>query len=336
MFTLVPLLCYNSLMLKEFYAGKRVVVTGGAGFVGGYLVRRLIELGADVSVVDTGERGTSHVEGARYASFQRSDVSNGYLCEKAFENHEVVFNLAAEVAGVLHNESHHSEMYHANSRVQTVPLAVAEYLGIEHFLQVSTVCVYAPEHLDPAQEANGSLSYPHKANWGYAWAKRMGERMLEISSIPHAVIVRPSNIYGPGDYFDDKAHVIPALIKRAYHDGPLEVFGDPNIKREFLYVEDAAEAMIHAMWRGENKEAYNAGTDGDTQVTLSTLVGMILDITGNLNKEVIFNKNKGGGDPVRRSDGTKMRDVTGWEYSVGLREGLERTVAWYETTRNNE
>lgn len=298
------------------------------------MVRRLLELGAKVNVADNFSRGDSVVENAYYSK-RRNDVTDPEHCREMFEGVDIVFNLAATVAGVLHNMNHHHDMFYENVKIQTVPVAVAEEVGIEHFLQVSSVCVYAPNFLDPAQEANGDRGLPHKANWGYAWAKRMGERMLEISEIPHGVIVRPSNIYGPGDYFDDKAHVIPALIKRAYDPEPLEVYGRPDTKREFLYVEDAAEGMLYAMAFGKSKEAYNIGTDGDTQVTLQNLVSTILELTGHPDKEVTFLTDKGGGDPTRRSDERKMSDSTGWTYSMPLEQGLEETVRWYENTRNN-
>lgn len=323
------------MKLEDFYSGKRVLVTGGAGFIGSYLVYLLSGLGvSQVTVMDDFSRGKKEIDGVTY--YPKGDVTKHNHTRIAFETQDIVFNLAATVAGVLYNTNHHHEMFLSNVEVQTIPVAIAEAVGVEHFLQVSSVCVYAPEYLDPAEERNGHKGEPHPANWGYAWAKRMGERMVESCKIPHAVIVRPSNVFGSGDYYDNRAHVIPALIKRSYEDGPLVVYGSPNIKREFIHAMDVAEGMIHAMAFGEDKEAYNIGTGGETQITLNNLVGLILQATGFLDKEVIFDESRGGGDPVRRSDARKTQDVTGWKYKMGLRKGIVEQVRFYEIARNNK
>lgn len=330
------------MSIEAFYNEKRVCVTGGAGMVGQSLVRQLLELGAEVTVIDDFSRGKSKVEGARYLV---GDASRAFALNYAFRGLavrgkpvDVVFNLAAAVAGVLHNMGHQHEMFHSNIALQTVPVAVADELGIPHFLQVSSVCVYAPEHNEGAQEQNGMLGDPHPANGGYAWAKRLGERAVLWSGLSHAVIVRPSNIYGPGDYFDERAHVIPALIRRAYETEPggmMKVYGDPGIVREFIYVDDAARGMLHALAYGRDKEAYNLGWDGLDAITIGGLADAVIEHT-NRPIDAVFSPKEGGGDPRRWSDGGKAKRELDFRPRTNIQHGLQRTIEWYETTHRNQ
>jgi len=309
----------------SFYRGKRVVVTGGIGFLGSHLVQALLDRGASVEALDNGSRRGSIVD---VPANIVGDADDFDTCRRAFGGAFAVFNLAASVAGVLYNQSHNLEMFERNIRLQTMPVLAAKEADVPHFLQVSSVCVYAPEHAEGATEENGQRGDPVAANNGYAWAKRMGERAALWAGLSHAVIVRPSNMYGPRDHFDDRAHVIPALIRKCLDQDVIRVHGTGKEIREFLYVEDCAQGMLSALEHGGRGGVYNLGTHGLTMTSISDLVTIIQRLTNTEHKPVEFT---GGysGDEARWSNCSLASAVLGWQHSIGLVEGLRRTVEWY-------
>jgi nucleoside-diphosphate-sugar epimerase len=347
--------------VKDFYAGQKVVVIGGAGFVGVQLVRLLVESGADVIVADDFSRGKNIVSGARYLfgdqfsywgyklesadrakeniykfnidGFNIADKGNSPYLEFLFGGSFAVFNLAAVVAGVLHNENHHNQMYDDNIRVLASPLRASEQAGVPHYLQTSSVCVYAEDHQSPCDESRGWGGDPHPANAGYAEAKRDGERMVQWLNLEHAVIVRPSNIIGPYDYYDDKAHVVPAFVKRAIEtdDDKFRAYGSATTQREFIHSADVAEGMMFALAMGKNKEAYNLGCNGSNTITMLSLAHRILQLVDsdrNGERHVVFNNAKGGGDQRRFSNTMKMQEL-GWKHKYSLNTALAMTVSEY-------
>jgi GDP-L-fucose synthase len=286
-------------------------------------------LGASVTVLDDMSRGSTTVDGALY---DRVDVSNFEDCVHNFATAFAVFNLAARVAGVLHNQAHHLEMYWSNLGVLTVPVMAADYCDTPHFLQTSSVCIYPPEYNAPSIEDKGFAGDPHPANAGYAEAKRDGERAIQWSNLEHSVIVRPSNIIGEGDYFDNKAHVVPAIIRRALEspDGDFTLYGPGTVVREFIHSSDVASGMIYALARGENKGVYNVGTGSDTmyRTTMFSLARMILNILDQDGRRVLCDNTVGGGDQKRYSNASKLHAL-GWDHKINLREGVERTIDYY-------
>lgn len=313
-------------------SGKRVAVTGGCGFVGSHLCEYLVSLGADVYAVDNGVRGKNVPVGAKVLSI---DVSHLQACSYAFRGGsahanaqpvDYVFNLAATVAGVIHNQDHNTEMFRQNVLLQTVPVQAAEIVGVKNFLQVSSVCIYSPENNHPCLEENGHIGDPHPANGGYAWSKRVGEKVAILSSIDNVVVVRPSNIYGPRDYFDDKAHVIPALIDKALTKPSVELYGDPGNVREFIYVEDVVQGMVVAAVKGTNGIVYNLGRNGRDRLTMWTLAETIIDLAG-VDKAINAPMMAGGGDLARWSDSSKAERL-GWRADTDLVEGLAKTIKW--------
>jgi nucleoside-diphosphate-sugar epimerase len=350
--------------VADFYYGKRVLVVGGAGMVGSKLVERLLELTTSVFVLDNFSRGRTIIPEAMYMVSSRSlanywlfghellrdgfphsfpitiDASESGFYWHDIKNIDIVFNLAAAVAGVLHNEKSHLQMYQDNVSLLAGPLRASERAGVQHYLQTSSVCVYAEEHQSPCVEPNGFLGTPHPANAGYAEAKRDGERMVHWSNIPRAVIVRPSNIAGERDYFDSLAHVIPAFIARAAQLRPDRVFqayGNPEAMREFIYSGDVAEGMLYAMALGEDREAYNVGASGGPEhrrntLTMELLARKILDEVSRFQPvsdgEIRFDNSRGGGDSIRYSDSTKLRRL-GWDERTGLDTIVHLEVKYY-------
>jgi GDP-L-fucose synthase len=303
---------------------NRIAVLGGAGFVGSHLCEKLVKAGYKVSCFDNYERGSNSITGVTYTDI---DVSNLDSLAMRLRTHQIdtVFNLAASVAGVYYNLDNQLEMFHKNAALLTVPLMAAEKEGVERFLQVSSVCVYDSRQQggEPIHEFVGSHGKPHPANGGYAWAKRMGEEMALLSKIPHLVIVRPSNVVGPRDYFDEKAHVVPALIRRADVEGdPLNYLGQPDYIREFIHVEDVAQGMWVALSLGMHQGIYNLGS------------GQLIKI-GELARKIADHFDIGvhwlpseGGDPYRCSDTSKINNL-GWKAEKTIDEMLEDTIKWY-------
>lgn len=325
--------------ILDFYNGKRYVVLGGAGFVGTKLVGYLIDLGAHVNVIDDFSRGFREIDNPN-VDYTIMDIgrSISILAEviKRLEP-DGVFNLAAAVAGVMYNMDHHSEMYHSNMRLLTTPVLACERAGVRAFLQTSSVCVYAPENNAPSIEEFGFNGTPHRANAGYAEAKRDGERVAMWSNIEHVTIVRPSNVVGDGDYFDDKAHVVPALIKRAYESmtDPFTLYGNPLAVREFIHCSDVALGMLYTMRYGRHKEAYNLGCGGKNTIGMLNLAKNVLAKTGRPNREVVVDDTLGGGDDLRFSNVSKASDHLGWEFQKTLSEMLDDAIIDY-TNRYGE
>jgi len=308
-----------------FWKGLHIVVTGGAGMIGTPLVRTLLERGAIVRVLDDFSRGTTEVPGAGYMVGDAGDYDT---CEEALQGADGLLNLAAHVAGVAYNQSHHAEMFTKNILLQATPLVAAERLGVRA-VQVSTVCVYDPEHACPADPANGLVGRPHKANWGYSMAKRYGEQLCLGKS--DMVRVRLTNAYGPLDYYGERAHVIPALIERAHKEGhKMTLLGTGHEQREFIYSEDVAEGIMAAFKHGRGgARAYNLGTNGQTVTDMSSLARMIINMVTGKVAELSFDTTRGGGDRERCTDSHLSRTELGWEFRTKLEDGIGATIADY-------
>lgn len=310
--------------------GKRVAVTGGAGFVGSHLVDDLVRRGATVRVLDDFSRGTNKNPDAEYIV---ADANDEDVCEEVFSDCEVVFNLAASVAGVEYNSEHGQAMFESNVGLQSAPVsgAIRAYVTngiVDTFVQISSACVYDPARNHPALDTIPLLGNPHKSNRGYATAKRIGEGCARVASdyINKVVVIRPSNIYGSRDYYDDRAHVIPSLIKQYLNTGTARIVGDGSAIREFLYVKDAASAMIHlAEVARSGCSMYNIGTNGETKTSILDLHRLIRKEIGITDELPEPSQRIEDAELARWSDCTKLFD-TGWRYEYDLSRGIYETV----------
>lgn len=316
--------------MSNFWNEKQVIVSGACGMIGSRLSEFLGDAGAQVCGFDDMSRSTYTVEGVEYYIGDASDHAE-WAKMFAYRDREVfaIFNLAAAVGGVYFNLKNHTSQFYKNMQLQTVPVMVAAQCEVPIFLQTSSVCIYDGAFNNPAKEGFGTSGVPEPANEGYAWAKRLGERVCHwtFSDATKYVIVRPTNCYGVRDYFDERAHVIPALIKKFLTQNEATVYGGSQT-REFIYADDVARGMMAVAEHGKRSEAYNLGTSGHTQVAISELAAMIYALTDS-NTAVTIDHNAETGDAGRCTDSSKA-GALGWKYRVSLEEGLGHVIEWYK------
>ena len=324
-------------MKTDFWKGKKVLVTGGAGFIGSHVVEKLVGLGADVTVLDNLQNSSlKNLEKVKDKyEFIKGDCTDPATANKACRGQEVVMNLAARVGGIEYNRTHQATMLGDNLLIGTVVLEAAKNNNVKRFLVVSSACVYPRNCAVPTPESEGFMDEPEPTNGGYGWAKRMSEKLGMYYTEEFGMniaIVRPYNAYGPRDHFDpETSHVIPALIKRAIDgEDPIKVWGSGNQTRAFLYVEDLVEGMLLAVEKYPKSDPINLGTN--EEISIIDLVKKILEITG-INAKIEFDTSKPDGSPRRNSDNTKAEDKLGFLAKTNIDEGLKRTISWYKQNK---
>nr|MBI5455844.1 SDR family NAD(P)-dependent oxidoreductase [Candidatus Levybacteria bacterium] len=320
--------------MDNFWKGKKVLVTGGAGFIGSHVVEKLVARGAKVSVMDNLISGTlDNLEKVKdKVTFIKGDCTVLAEAEKACSGQDIVMNLAAKVGGIEYNRTHQATMFRDNLPIETIMIEAARKAKVGRFLVVSSACVYSHDCSIPTPESEGFLDEPEPTNGGYGWAKRMGEKIGEYYAQEFGMavgIVRPYNCYGPRDHLDpEKSHVIPSLIKRVFdEENPVRVWGSGNQTRAFLYVEDLAEGMILAIEKYSKPDPINLGTD--EEISIKDLINKIIKISG-MNTKIEFDTSKPDGSPRRNCDNKKAITKISFKPTVKLDEGLKKTIEWYK------
>ena len=307
-------------------AGRRVMLTGGAGFLGRAVVKRLGSAGvADVFIPRSARYDLRTVEGVGEA------LSDG--------KPDVVIHLAAVVGGIGANREHPGSFFHDNAVMGINLMEGARLAGVEKFVTIGTVCSYPRLTPVPFKEDDLWSGYPEETNAPYGLAKKMllvqgqAYRQQYGFNVIHLI---PVNLYGPGDNFDPaSSHVIPALIKKcvdARESGAdhIEVWGTGTASREFLYVDDAAEGIVLAADLYDEPEPVNLGTG--REVTIRELIDRIVHLTG-FEGEVRWDASKPDGQPRRALDTARARERFGFEAGTSFEEGLRRTVESYVSSR---
>jgi len=320
-------------MNVNFWKNKKVLVTGGAGFIGSHLVEKLVELEASVSVLDNLQNGKeANLNFIKdNISLIKGDCKDSDIAQKTCKGKDVVMNLAARVGGIEYNRHHQATMMRDNLQIGSVMIEAARRANVERFLVVSSACVYPRECSVPTPESEGSLGEPEPTNGGYGWAKRMAEIMGKYYREEFGMkvgIARPYNCYGPRDHFDpETSHVIPALIKRVFDgENPINVWGSGKQTRAFLYVEDFAQGLILTIEKYPVADPVNIGTN--EEVSIKELVEKIVKISG-VKTRIAFDISKPDGSPRRNSDNTKAKDKIGFMAKTKLNDGLTKTIEWY-------
>jgi GDP-L-fucose synthase len=312
--------------MSEFFEGRRVVVTGGAGFLGRYVIERLRRAGA------------GHIDvprSAQYDLVKMGDVVRMYDDLKP----DVVIHLAAVVGGIGANREHPGRFFYENLMMGVQLIEQGRLRGIEKFVAIGTVCSYPKFAPAPFREEDLWNGYPEETNAPYGLAKKM----LLVQSQAYrqeygfnSIFLLPVNLYGPGDNFDPaSSHVIPALIKKcvdAMEAGEtfIECWGTGRASREFIYAADAAEGIVLATQRYDGADPVNIGTG--SEVTIKELVEKIAALTG-FRGEIRWDPSKPDGQPRRQLDTSKAREYFGFEARTPLDEGLKATIDWYRANR---
>jgi nucleoside-diphosphate-sugar epimerase len=319
------------------WRSSRVLVGGGCGFLGSYLVPRLVRAGARVTVVDNLESGeTSALEPIQAdLTFIRADLRERSVCDEMLPGHDLFINLAAKASGVGFSSTHHGEMLVHNVLCGLVPLEAAARHDVPHVVMTSTSCIYPDDAPIPTPELDPFVGQPEQINEGYGWAKRVQELAAGYFAREHGMkitVLRPFNLYGAKYPWrsTEKAHVIPALVKRVLDgEDPLIVWGSGEQRRNFLHGDDAAEVMTRVIASGAEGPV-NIGYEEDTRI--ADLVALICDVTGR-HPRIVFDRARPDGQARKSADATRLRALTGnYEPLVSLRQGIEEMVEWYART----
>jgi len=322
----------------QFWQGKRVLVGGGCGFLGSYLVPALTEAKAQVTVVDNLSNGSVESLGSTAGQIQfiMADLRDPEVCERVTQGQDVVINLAAKAFGMEYSRAHNGEMLVYNLLCTLNCLEAARQSGVERFLVVSSSCVYPDDAPIPTPELSVFTGMPEAVNEGYGWAKRMQELAGMYYARDYGMkiaIVRPFNPYGANYRWgsEDKAHVIPALVKRIMDgEDPLVVWGSGQQRRNFLHASDAARLILRVVEQDAVAIPVNIGYDDD--ITIAELVTMICEFAGK-HPRVVFDTSKPEGRFRKCADAARLRQMTN-DYipKVSLEAGILEMIEWYRRT----
>jgi GDP-L-fucose synthase len=314
----------------SFYHGKRVLVTGGAGFVGTNLVRELVQAGARV-------RATLHSREPQLplgtVEWARGDLLDAGFCRRACENTDLVFMCAANTSGAAVMATTPLVHVTPNLIMNTQMLDAAYAAGVAKFLFISSNTVY-PETNHAVKEAEMVPGDVYEKYYCVAWMKQFSEVLCRMyaQKIPKAmatVVVRPANIFGPYDDFEwATSHVLPALMRKVIErQAPLEVWGDGNDIKDFIYIDDFVDGLLRAMERIESYDPINLGSG--QEMTVRKALAAMLAIDGYRDADVVYNTSKPTMIPKRMIDVSKAKRVLDFSASTPFDEGLRRTMAWY-------
>ena len=312
----------------SFWTDKRVLVPGGAGFLGSFVVDKL------------NQRGCRHVFVPRSKDYDlrdRDSVIRVYTDAKA----QFVIHLAAVVGGIGANRANPGKFYYDNAIMGLELMEYGRQFGVEKFVALGTICAYPKFTPVPFKEEDLWNGYPEETNAPYGLAKKMMLVQAQAYRAQYgfnAIFLLPVNLYGPGDNFDpETSHVIPAMIRKFVEakksrNSEVVLWGDGSPTREFLYVEDAAEGIVLAVERYNGEEPVNLGSG--QELSIRDLANIIAEEVGFIGK-IVWDSTKPNGQPRRCLDTTRAREWFQFEAETPFRQGLRKTIAWHLAQRKS-
>jgi len=312
------------------FKNSKVLVVGGAGFVGVNLINKLLELGAEISA--TLHKKPAVIEDDRI-KYLNCDLTIAEDCEGVVEGVEYVFMCAANTSGAAVMETRPLVHVTPNVIMNTLMLDAAYKAGVKKFLFISSNTVYPPTDY-PVKEDEMFKGDLFEKYFCVGWMKRFTEILCQmyatkIKNPMKTIVVRPANIYGPYDDFDwETSHVIPALIRKVVErHQPIEVWGDGNDVKDIIFIDDFIEGMLLAMENIDTYDPINIATGRPCNIKQA--LDVILDVDNYRDAEISFNTSKPSMIPKRLIDISKARELLGFESKTSLKEAIMKTVNWY-------
>lgn len=320
-------------MTEKFWQDKRVIVTGGAGFLGSFVIEKLKERGANDIFIPR---------------IEDYDLTDRDSIKRLFDNtlgdgfdarNMVIIHLAANVGGIGANREHPAEFFYDNLMMGVELMHQAWGRGVGKFVAIGTVCAYPKFTPVPFKEDNLWMGYPEETNAPYGLAKKM--MLVQAQAYRqqygfNAIYLLPVNLYGPRDNFNlQTSHVIPALIRKAIEaqergEKELVAWGDGSPTREFLYVEDAADGIVTAAEKYNGPEPVNLGSG--YEISIKDLTEMVIRLTG-FEGKLVWDTEKPNGQPRRGLDVSRAKEYFGWQAQVPFEEGMRRTIEWFKENK---
>jgi GDP-L-fucose synthase len=311
--------------LNAFWKNKKILLTGGAGFLGTQIVKNLIH-----------NRGVLESQ-ITIPRSKKSDLRKWNDCVEEVNGVDLVIHLAARVGGIGFNQKYPGTLFFDNIMMGVQLMEAARLAKVEKFVQVGTVCAYPKFTPTPFKEEDLWNGYPEETNAPYGIAKKALLVMAQAYRQQYGVNIiylLPVNLYGPGDNFDlESSHVIPAFVRKfteAVEKGEKQVtvWGTGNASREFLFVEDAAEAIVAATEKYDQTAPVNLGSG--KEVTIKQLVNIVAKLTG-FEGRIIWDTSRPDGQPRRCLDVSRAKNYFGFEAKTDLLSGLQMTIEWYKS-----
>ncbi len=306
---------------KKFWQDKRILITGGDGFLGTHLVKRLKKFSPKKIVVPT---------------FPKDDLRKYNDCLKACKDIDLVIHLAANVGGIGYNQGHPADLFDDNILMGVNMMRAARKQNVKKFVALGTICAYPKLTPVPFKEKDLWMGYPEETNAPYGLAKKM--QLIQAQAYRdqygfNAIFLLPVNLYGPGDNFNPKSsHVIPALIRKfieakKQNKEEVVVWGTGKPTREFLYVEDAAEGILLAAEKYNKPDPVNLGAG--FEISIKELAELIKKLTGFKGK-ISWDRTKPDGQPRRMLDITRAKKEFGFVAKTPFKKGLQKTIDWFQ------
>ncbi len=308
---------------NSFWHNKKVLLTGGSGFLGSVITKKLREMGVEPIIPRS----------------KSEDLRIQSVAKKVVKGIDIVIHAAGNVGGIGYNREHPGTLFYDNLMMGVQLMEEARLAGVDKFVAIGTICAYPKFTPIPFKETDIWNGYPEETNAPYGLAKKM--LLVQSESYRqefgfNSIFILPVNLYGPGDNFDpESSHVIPALIKKFTeavnnNDKSVTVWGSGNATREFLYVDDCADGILKAAELYDKSDPVNLGSS--FEISIKDLASLIAKLT-NFNGEIIWDKSKPDGQPRRKLDTAKAEEEFGFKSKVNFEEGLRKTIEWYKNTK---